>query len=405
LADISKSLQATAGYNGVVAPASLLVGPIALVDWGIRPVLPEFYFNFASVVEAVVLNDRIITVGGVEFDEPFVNALRQAGVLFESVKIARGEIKIDKLKLDDVQVGLVLQIASSGGLEHPYFRKLYPIFEVIGMKERFAPYAEKARKLAGYLGIPVLDHAPDITSLSTINDLMEYATKDYLETVFRKMHVEKFVKYKVSHLLHSFDVPHAIRMQQQSLYESLKVEYKEKIDSLRAKYFLGVATVEIPPLATLLLKRSKGDRGAIVPELLKLRHEFKNIRELQANFAKQVANAKSYHDLDRIDVELQRTWKELTAKLSERKPRWILRLWDYIKLLNPTKIATKLVDEAIEHEMQIEHYRAFQSYYALWRECLEQDFNVGLLSKTFGEPLEGIDAQLIFSSFAQQRTA
>ncbi|MCK4818260.1 hypothetical protein KA005_20995, partial [bacterium] len=373
---IAETYKVIAGANGVVAPASFFLGPIALVDWGMPAVVPEFYSNFCALVEAVVFNDRILSVG-IEYDEPLVNSLREADILVDALKFGRDESNRQFL------LNLIGGTINIGPLITPYFRKVNPILHMCGLSDKFWPYLKKAQAV----DVHILSTAPLIPKSNSENPI-EIFTHEFLEGIARENSLQSFItpliENRVNFLLHAFDTPLIIKQLQNTFYDNLKEYHQDKIDKLRVRHpYLGITAVEIPPLTTILLERCRGDRNQIVKELLNLREEFAEARKLQRSFIQRTVEARTFDELNKVDQDFDEIWKALSKKLSTEKTRLVYRVWNYIKLLDPKDIFVKLVDDAISHEKGIEHYKAFSTYYSLLNESLQADFQVDLIAKTF----------------------
>lgn len=396
---IAETYKVIAGVNGVVAPASLFLGPVALIDWGMPPIIPEFYYNFCSLVEAVILNDRILSVGGIEYDEPFVNSLRNAGIVVDAVKVARDESNMNLF-------GGVMQI---GPLISPYFEKVSPFFHACGLGDDLRPYIEKAYAvdfMREYTLSPktLLLEALEANSKYSIETMGKILVHEMLQGVSRENSLQGFVtpliENRVMPLLHAFDTPIIIKQLHESFYARLKEYHKDTINKLRSRHpYLGITAVEIPPLTTILLERCQGDRNQIVNELLNLREELADARKLQRNFIQRTVEARTFEELDKIDQDFDEIWNALSKKLSVRKTRWVYQIWNYFKLLNPKDIFVKLIDDVISHKQEVEHYKAFNAYYSLSKGSLQADFSLDLLAKTFGEP-PAILPDMYFKTFS-----
>jgi hypothetical protein len=192
--------------------------------------------------------------------------------------------------------------------------------------------------------------------------------EDYADAVFgaaRAHHVNAYAG--ATEII--FAVRNTVQSAPLNLYEHLKTLHVEQVDRFLAER--GFRTYAIPPFASIVLSRCKR-REDIVPELLRARDEFSAFRETCTHHARRVRDAclgGTHEDVIRMSNDLDRAMEVLSRKVkqSEKDRRWVYRVWDVVKELEPLGMAKSLIDKLIANDIEREHLRSLNGLMDVWK--------------------------------------
>jgi hypothetical protein len=399
----------------VVAPATILLGPEALVDWGAPPLAPTFYHDLCALVEAIVLYDRLL-VFGLEFQEPLAVRLREAGLLIDAKPFLDRQLEAN-LTLSYVDNKLTLSqtpafMACAGALVdmsialqpmvNRYLDASLRSCAALGVEEQASHYARIATSFDSWLlgtesgspkTIDLLAGAPE--ELKRMTGPAEISSRELMKSIRHATTIQTLAGMAAQgiHVVpHSFDGAGVIRTARDTIYQRIVETHREQSTGLLEKYQRNAIHHQIvPPLMHELLTRCRGDRHAFADELLALREKYVRLRESQHEYFSQIASARSLIDYQRIEKTQERVWSQLTKQISagEHKWRWALRsAWSYLRLLNPKDIAVKALEDVSTGISNWNVARTASSFYSLYRDAGHADLHVDLMAKTFGRKID-----------------
>lgn len=349
----------TIGPNDCFVTGNVLTSARNLVDG--FPLSPINFADLCEVIEMAVLHERIIMATPSLQDTPFDVLLREKIVTSTLGKAISNES--DKKLLGTILLRCVRTGVKGGifglGIAHKPFSH-----------ERGLEVAIN-RIRVGTLMLEV-EHGgvtvePDY--METFNELREtyQVFKDYGDAVFdaaKHFHVHAYAG--------TSELPYAIDKTRKSvpmaLYEELRKLHKDRVDRLLVSS--GYKTYNIPPFALIALSRCKS-RDDIVPEILRLREEFRKFRETCTTHAERIRDAATrgtHGDIIDLQNDLEKAIEVLTKKVksSTKDSRFTYQLWNILKDLTPWGITRNVIDRLQAHDIDRQHLRTVNGLMDVW---------------------------------------
>jgi hypothetical protein len=359
-------------------------------------------YDMAQFVEDFVLNDRLLVYPSLyNMLQPDLRRVfpETNSLLFEASEaifpFAR-QAQACLLKLDKAYLEKILSLAEKigeirqpkGGREETYYSALKHFREShILLLETCIQYHSAERdmwEIITTLSRNPTNHSEDISLenlLSGSSDsekILEIAQK--VQSLCRsvRVNISPGIGYAAYFMKAESSRPSAIKL----LYETVASSHQEIIR--RIEETGGLRIVYIPPLLSILLGRAK-NREYLLEELIKLRSEFKDLREQGRYFREGVRLAATLREKIDILNEFDRSREALVKKLSSKPSRSVIKeVWDIVKGKSLWGAFTKIADLALQWDQDRQLIRRVSHFQLMSDLVLTIPRYESLLEKIYG---------------------
>lgn len=212
----------------------------------------------------------------------------------------------------------------------------------------------------------------------------------------------------LSALPHQFGAIRASNTRARVVYEDLRSRVAGKLAGLDelAPDPQGLGTVQVPPLAAVVLERCKDSPHALASEIGRIRHDLRGLRRFLTTFEQDWQEAKTKVERLEMRQQFDQAWKALVEKVDCPGTRIVYRLWHLLK--KPLELLPSIGDSLVqqgERQYAIDRVAGLNDYWHTIshsplanrsRQLLDGLFGriaaepVWEASKAFGEKLDGM---------------
>jgi hypothetical protein len=394
------------GFGDLLVDAtnSALIYPEMFLDvWRVLedgyPVGPSFVNSLSTLVEAVVIHDRLFLQSNFDrkVDSPWrsfeasnlARMLRREGILVEPsddelerwLSGADGDYNYVDFLTDSswTPVGFLTQKSEAEELS-------YRIFSAIST---YAPEAFTLEELVddseGGTGVD-----PKALPLLAVG----FTVKDLIDIEGRNRKMQCYQRLSRCLGLHLYTLfqcaPHQLgaigtaNAKARAVFEQFQTKSLAILDTDDAVGDGAFRRIDIPPLCQIVLERCKGSRSAFLGELLSLRERHRNLRKYLGTYEKAWNAATTKEEARRLKAELNQAFENLAKLEASPTTRLLYRTWDIIK--SPSKILEKLGDALVDKGKEyyaVDRIWGLHDFYKDLRESPLQKRNYALLESMF----------------------
>ena len=391
-------------YNSALIQDDILASLSLVIDHD-YPVIPSFIHSLGTLIEAVVLHDKVY------FDplRKYGRIENTAGSIYEVIRASsfiKSLIDGGALAHFPVETDTNEHLIAKGN-EYTYGHFLSDYY--------WQPYSFAAYHHDGerdqYIRLSfLLDNYPDIFQAENLvgghipDKMVEFENESAFQLVNKGVPLENILHIEgLNHrarsyinlsrglglnlyffdaaLPYQFGAIQSTNQKAKQLYKTIESKLDEIDEEVGQTDFQNI---QIPPFCQIVLANCKDSSRAIAEEILGIRQRLRKFRQYLTNYDKAWYTAITREDRLRLKNEFNNAWKTLITAKERPSIRLIYQLWDIVK--NPSGIIEKIGDKLADKGKEVSVIERVAGIHAFWNELLQapvSDKNEKLIRKVF----------------------